>query len=137
MKIRRAKKEDFYQLYDLWKKTKVETKSIHIEKKEFVRMIQLNPSSCLVGEKNNVIIGSVLGVFNGKRGWIYHLAVDPAYQKKGYGSLLLQKAEEELKKVGANVVLLWVEYTNLEILPFYLNKEYEIHHTVVALRKKF
>lgn len=127
--------KDFLQAYCLWEKTKLGVKSIEVEKKELEQMIQLNPNSCFVVEQDNKIIGTILGVFNGRRGCIYHLAVDPDYQHKGYGSALLNKAEEALKKVGAGAVLLWVDHVNLKVLPFYLGKKYAVYNDALLLRK--
>lgn len=37
-------------------------------------------------------------------GWISHLAVDPAYQKKGIGLLLMQTVENKAKEIGYQVI---------------------------------
>ncbi len=136
MKIRRMTLGDFSSCYALWQQTTVELQSYEKEQKEVAQMLLLNPDSCFVGIHQGKIIGTVLGIFNGRRGWIYHLAILPQYQKKGYGSLLLQQTEETLLKRGASVVLLWLEYTNLDKLPFYLKKDYAVYHDALALRKK-
>ena len=44
--------------------------------------IEKNPSTCLVIRDNGRLIGTVLGGFDGRRGYIYHLAVDPDYRGK-------------------------------------------------------
>jgi len=135
MTIRQITIEDFPKLYSLWKKAGLEVKSIKVEKKELAQMIRLNSGSCLLVEQDNLIIGSALGVFNGRRAMVYHLAVDPDYQHKGYGSILLCKVEEALQKAGADIILLWVNYTNLKVLPFYLKKKYAVSQDALLLRK--
>lgn len=76
-----------------------------------------------------------MGLFNGRRGWIYHLAVDPVYQHKGYGSLLLKKTEEALKKIGTRAINLFVDKDNLEVVPFYTKKHYSTFNKSIILRK--
>lgn len=135
MKIRAMKLSDFNQVYTLWQKVGLDLMDYQKEEKEFFLMLQLNPNTCLVGLENKQIIGSVLGLFNGKRGWIYHLAIHPHYQRRGYGTLLYKKAEEELKKRGAQRLNLGVLYTNLKILPFYEKCGYEVVNDALWLGK--
>ncbi len=136
MKIRSMTMSDFPQSYSLWQKTPVELQVFEKEQNEVKQMIHLNPDTCLVGIHKENIIGTILGLYNGRRAWIYHLAVDPTYQKKGYGTMLLQTVEDIFHKKGVNAILLWLEYSNLANLPFYLKKDYTIYHDALALRKK-
>lgn len=124
MKLRKMKISDFEELYALWKQADLTVASFEKEKKELEMMIELYPNSCLVELNDNKIIGSILGVFNGRRAWIYHLAIHPGFQKRGLGSMLLKKAQIALKKVGAERVLLWVDKDNLGVIPFYLKNGY-------------
>ena len=89
------------------------------EYQEFHMMIKLNPTSCFVAKHNGEIIGSVFGLFNGRRAWIYHLSVDPVYQNQGIGTKLMQSAEQSLFAVGANKIRLWVNFSNLKVITFY------------------
>lgn len=135
MNIRPMTIEDFGMCYQLWQRANLHVEPFDEKKKEVAMMIEKNPTSCLVGIENNNIIGTSMGVFNGRRAWIYHLAVDPAFQHKGYGSQLLKATEEELKKAGAPVVLLFVDNDNLEIVPFYTKKGYSDFNNSIVLRK--
>src|SRR3990172_10035811 len=101
MKIRLMQQSDFLNVYALLKKVGLSLGSKEREIYEFNLINKLNPKSCFIAEEKTKIIGAVFGAFNGKRGWIYHLAVIPSYQKKGIGSLLLKEAEESLEKMGA------------------------------------
>src|SRR5258706_16231923 len=98
--IRLMKISDFPELFSLWKKTDLELANEKTEFSQTKLALKLNPDSCLVLVEDEKIIGSILGTFNGKRGWIYHLAIDPNFQNLGYGSKLLSRAEEALKKHG-------------------------------------
>ena len=135
MKIRPMIPEDFDEIYFLWTSLPLDMEPYDIEKEEVLETLKLNPASCLVAEENNKILGGVIGAFNGRRGWIHHLAIDKKYQKKGYGAMLLKAAEDALRKRGAKKFLLTVEYKNLDTLPFYMKKGYTPYHEALILRK--
>jgi len=122
MKIRKMTVKDFSKAYSLWEKTNLGVKSLAVEKKELTQTIKFNPNICFVVEEDDRIIGTLLGDFNGRRGFIHRLAIDPNYQHKGYGSILLSKVQKALKKAGADTVLLWVDCANLNVLPLRLDK---------------
>jgi len=121
-----AQKTDFTQLLGLWIKTELDLASQAEECQEYLMMLKLNPASCFVAKSKKSIVGSVLGIFNGRRAWIYHLAVDPNWQQQHIGSQLLQKAENALVKQGAAKVRLWVDFTNLNVVPFYKKHGYNV-----------
>lgn len=125
MEIRIMTIEDFDSMYLLWKKVGLDMADYESEKELVNEMIKRNLSSNFVVFEGMRIIGSILGVFNGRRGWIYHLAVDPSFQKNGVGTMLLQKTEQALKKLGTRRILLGVNKTNLKVLPFYEKYGYQ------------
>lgn len=75
-------------------------------------------------EDKGEVVGSVFGAFNGRRGWVYHLVIHPKYQRKGYGSILIQRAEKALKKIGATRVLLGIWKSDKWLLSFYSKNGY-------------
>lgn len=133
--IRKVTLKDFPNILSLWKKSGLE---ISNEEKELLSMektIKLNPRSCLVLVNDQKIIGSVFGAFDGRRGWIYHLAIHPDFQQNGYGSLLLQKTEKALKKLGVHRIHLGLLYKSLGIFPFYEKYGYEVVNDAIWLGK--
>lgn len=125
MKIRIMKIEDFDEMYALWKKAGgLSVANLKLEKEYTEQIIKLNPSSNFVAVEGEKIIGTVFGAFNGKRGWVYHLAVHPKFQKAGLGSKLMEKVEYALKQVGAKRILLGVVKTNIQVLAFYKKNGY-------------
>jgi ribosomal protein S18 acetylase RimI-like enzyme len=65
------------------------------------------------------VVGTVLGGYDGHRGWIYSVAVDPASRRRGIGSALLRHLEAELRLLGCLKVNLQVRTRNLEVVAFY------------------
>lgn len=124
--IRITRLSDFEEIFSLWQKAGLDLVNKDREFADFKNIIKTNPSSCFVLTINHKIIGCILATFNGRRAWIYHLAIDPLFQNQGYGTFLLERAEKELKKQGAYRVNLGVLYTNLRIVPFYKKLGYSV-----------
>jgi ribosomal protein S18 acetylase RimI-like enzyme len=57
--------------------------------------------------------------YDGHRGWIYYLAVDPDYQRKHIGRRMMEKAESELQKLGCPKINLQVRTSNKAVISFY------------------
>jgi ribosomal protein S18 acetylase RimI-like enzyme len=64
------------------------------------------------------------------------IAISKDYRSKGVGSLLLDKAEEELREKGVKTVTLSVKKENTKALDFYLRKDYYISKVVLVLEAK-
>ncbi len=124
--IRVMEEKDLPKVQDLWRLVNIElTYSDKYE--ELVKMINHNPGLCLVLENpsnredilKKDILGAVLGGFDGRRGWIHHLAIHPSIQGKKYGTLMM----DELIRIflERNVVKLKLEVfkSNKEIIDFY------------------
>lgn len=136
MKIREIEISDFPKIYTLWKEAGLVVDNFEKEKQEFIQIITLNPTSCFVVDKANKIIGSCLGAFNGRRGWIYHLAIQPEYQNYGYGEMIFKKTEKALLKKGAKKILLGVAFTNKTVVPFYEKQGYKIMDDALVMEKE-
>ncbi len=81
--------------------------------------INRNPSTSLLIRQEGAIAGTVLGGFDGRRGYIYHLAVHPDCQGRGYGQALLKRVCHELKELGALRIHLFVYGDNQAGISFY------------------
>ena len=86
---------------------------------EIQRKLQRDPDLFLIAEANNVIIGTIIGGFDGRRGMIYHLAVQSNFREQGIGSLLLAEVEKRLKAKGCRKCYLLVTADNTGAAHFY------------------
>jgi ribosomal protein S18 acetylase RimI-like enzyme len=73
----------------------------------------------VVAEAEGQIMGAVLGTFDGRRGWLHHLAVAPAWQGDGVGRRLVAEVEARLRTHGCARINLHVEPDNVEVAGFY------------------
>jgi ribosomal protein S18 acetylase RimI-like enzyme len=58
------------------------------------------------------IVGVVLCGHDGRRGHIYHLAVDPEYQGRGVGRRLMNECLERLRRAGLERAIILVACDN-------------------------
>ena len=65
-----------------------------------------------VATDGTTIVGVALCGHDGRRGHIYHLAIDPAYQGRGLGKRLLDECLNGLRRVGLKRAIIMVADTN-------------------------
>jgi GNAT superfamily N-acetyltransferase len=71
---------------------------------------------------------------DGHRGWVYYLAVDPVHNRGGVGRLLMQSAEEWVRRRGIMKMNLMVRGGNFGALGFYDALRYETQDVVTLGR---
>lgn len=74
----------------------------------FAKYLRRNPATSFVAVDNGRIVGTILAGHDGRRGIFHHVSVLKEYQKQGIGRMLVESAEEALRKEGINKVLLVV-----------------------------
>ncbi len=117
---------DYSQVINLWKNA---GPGIHLrrsdEKDEIAKKLERDPDLFLVAEIDGQVIGTVLGGFDGRRGMVYHLAVDDKYRKLGIGAALMEELESRMKQKGCIRSYLLVTRDNLDAIRFYENTGWE------------
>ena len=59
-----------------------------------------NPGLLLLATQGDRIVGSALGGWDGRRGWIYHVATAPDHRRAGLGRRLVHEVERRLRALG-------------------------------------
>jgi ribosomal protein S18 acetylase RimI-like enzyme len=72
------------------------------------------------------VAGTVMGGYDGHRGWIYSLAVDPAYRGQKLGTTLVRHVEKALADLGCPKINLQVLPTNVGTVEFYEKLGYRV-----------
>lgn len=88
-------------------------------REEIAKKLQRDPDLFLVVENAGKLIGTVIGGYDGRRGIIYHLAVDQAYRGNGIGKMLMAQVEKRLAAKGCIKSYLLVMPDNLDVIDFY------------------
>ena len=84
-----------------------------------------NPGTFLVAHQADVIVGSAMGGWDGRRGWIYHVATSPEVRRSGLATRLITEVETRLAGVGARRVDLLVREGNDSGAAFWRSLGYE------------
>jgi ribosomal protein S18 acetylase RimI-like enzyme len=66
-----------------------------------VALVAHDAEALIVAESHGVLVGSVIAAWDGWRGSIYRLVVDPSHRRRGLAGQLLQRAESRLSRAGA------------------------------------
>ncbi len=83
-----------------------------------------------VASHDNLVAGTVMAGYDGHRGWIYSLAVDPDVRNRGIGSQLLSTTEHELTARGCVKINLQIADGNEEVQGFYETNGYSVEKRI-------
>nr|WP_308545453.1 GNAT family N-acetyltransferase [uncultured Lachnoclostridium sp.] len=130
------KKEDYYEIYELWNSSKEIRINIQDDTYEKIsKFIDYNSNLCIVAIENSEIIGSVLAGYDGRRGHIYNTIVRSDYRSKGIGNKLIDKVLEEFKSKEVNEIDLLSIINNHEGNTFWEHKGFLLNENLNYRRK--
>ena len=99
---------------------------------------RVNPELFLVAvDGDGAIAGTVWGNFDGRRGFVVHLAVRRDLRNRGLGRDLMERLEARFRELGAWRVHLFVERSNLGVIDYYRGCGFEIRDDLVVMSKTF
>ncbi len=78
-----------------------------------------DPELFLLAELGGRVVGTVMASYDGRRGWINKLAVDPTLRGQEIGGRLLAEAERRLVALGCPKVNLLIEPDNEGVVRYY------------------
>ena len=103
--------------------------------RDIQRKLKVQADLFLVGCVGGDVVASVMAGYEGHRGWINYLAVNPSQQRKGLGQAMMDEAERQLRERGCPKINLQVRSTNVEVIEFYQHVGYDVDD-VVSLGKR-
>jgi ribosomal protein S18 acetylase RimI-like enzyme len=113
--------QDMQKVLDLWANAGPGVQLSRSDQPHEIRKkLQRDPDLFLVAELGDVLIGAVLGGYDGRRGMVYHLAVTNEYRKEGVGQVLMQELEKRLRTKGCLKYYLLVTKQNKDAIDFYM-----------------
>ena len=99
------------------------------------RKLQVQPELFLVGEIDGSVVATAMGGYDGHRGWVFYLAVEPAHRRRGLGREIMERLEGLLRERGCPKINLEVRRSNLDVVRFYERIGYR-DNDVVGLGKR-
>lgn len=109
MNIRKMLINDYDDVYALWTSCAgMGLNNLDDSREGIDRFLKRNPDTCFVAVCDDKIVGAILVGNDGRRGYIYHTAVNLQYRKRGIALQLVEASMQELKRAGINKVALVV-----------------------------
>ena len=134
MDIRTYRKEDETAVIQLWNRCNLVVPQNNPHK-DIQRKLAHQPDLFFVGEENGQIIASVMVGYDGHRGWLNYVAVDPDHQRTGLGRRIVAEAEKRLRALGCPKINLQARRSNSKVLEFYRRLGF-IEDDVISMGKR-
>lgn len=110
---------DYQNVISLWKSCEGIGLSSADSKDNMQTYLRRNPGMSFVAKCQNEVIGAVLCGHDGRRGYLHHLAVHPAYRNKGVGRSLVERCIRALQRIGIQKCHLFIFSRNIEGILFW------------------
>ena len=104
-------------------------------RRDISRKLRVQPELFLVGVIDGRLVATAMAGYDGHRGWVNYLAVDPDDRRRGLGRALMKEAERRLRELGCPKINVQVRRTNAGVAEFYSRLGYA-EDDVVSLGKR-
>ena len=134
VRIQEFQINDYNAVFELWKEAGLVIRPGDDLSGARMKLLR-DPDLFLLARLESEIVGCVIGGWDGRRGWVYHLAVKPSHQRQGIATALLSEVEKRLVEKGAKKINAQIYGSNTKSLKFFKARGYEIHTDLVMVGK--
>lgn len=132
MNIRIMTMDDYDKVFELWLSCKgMGLNHVDDSREGIERYLKRNPNTCFVAEERSVILGVILSGHDGRRGYIYHTAVNPDFRKQGIGRKLVEAAMQSMEDEHISKVALVAFEKNQEGNIFWEKQGFSVREDLV------
>lgn len=103
---------DYESAVELWRAVEGVEIAEGDSREDLARFLSQNPNLSRVAETAGTLVGVALCGQDGRRGYIYHLAIQPAFQKLGLARRLVAECLDRLRQLGLQRALILVAADN-------------------------
>lgn len=96
--------------------------------------LERNAGLSLVARADGKIVGAVMCGHDGRRGYLHHLAVDPAVRKQGLGRRLVEECLKKLKAAGIQKCNVFLFDSNVEGRVFWQRVGFEAREDLLLMQ---
>jgi putative acetyltransferase len=126
-------REDYPNLLELWKALPGIGLSSADSEESIGFFLDRNPGLSYLAEEEGRIIGTVLTGHDGRRGYLYHLAVHPDCRRRGIGTRLAELAITGLKQQGLQKCHIMVFKDNKAGTDFWQAARWQLRQDITIL----
>ena len=135
-RIRKLTINDYDEMIKLWEQSSLPFKPKGRDsKQEIARQMNRNPDLFLGAFEERALVGTVIGSYDDRKGWINRLAVDLEHRKKGVAQLLIARIEKVLREKGARIICALDEESNLKSISLFEKLGYVTDRGILYLSK--
>ncbi len=128
--VRPYREDDEAEVVGLWETVFPKAPSWNIPAQDIRRKLAVQRELFLVGQIDGQVVGTTMAGFDGHRGWLHLVAVDPGRQRQGIGRAMMLEAERRLREIGCSKVNLQVRATNTNVVAFYESLGYSVEDRI-------
>ena len=129
MQVRPFRAEDEDRVVTLWRRCNL-VRPVNDPHADIRRKLTVRPELFLVGEVDGTIVASVMAGYEGHRGWLNYVAVDPDYQRRGLARAIVAEAENRLRATGCPKINVQIRTANQGVVEFYRKVGYSIDEVI-------
>jgi ribosomal protein S18 acetylase RimI-like enzyme len=119
----------------LWRRADGVGLSSADEPDAIARYLARNPGLSFVAFAAEEVVGAVLCGHDGRRGFIHHLAVAPAFRRQGLGRRLVQRCLHGLAEIGIQKCHLFVFHENESAIAFWQAQGWSLRHDIAIMSR--
>ena len=134
MDIRSFEDADEHAVIQLWNRCGL-LRAWNDPHKDIARKKRVQRELFVVGTIDGELVASAMAGYDGHRGWINYLAVDPGRRRQGLGAALMNYLEGKLRALGCAKMNLQIRRDNLEAIAFYRRNGF-VEDAVVSFGKR-
>lgn len=133
--VRSFHERDRAAVIELWQRCDL-TRPWNDPSLDIDRKVAVDPPGLLVGVDGETIVATVMAGYDGHRGWVNYLGVDPDRRGQGHATTMMRAAEALLIERGCPKINLQVRTSNTAAVEFYEAIGYSLDG-VVSLGRRF
>jgi N-acetylglutamate synthase len=133
--IREMQPQDYQAAIHLWQILPGIGLSSADKEEALLAFLAKNPRTCFTAFDGDSLIGTILGGSDGRRGYLYHLAVHNDYQKQGLGRQLVQTCLQALKAEGIEKSHIFVLADNQDGMIFWHKEGWQKRDDILVMSK--
>lgn len=134
LSVRPFRDSDRAAVIELWQRCDL-TRPWNDAGHDIDRKLDRDPDGFLVGLLDDTVAATVMAGYDGHRGWINYLAVDPDRRSAGLGAEIMYAAERHLERLGCPKINLQIRTSNLGAVRFYESIGYSTDDVVSMGRR--
>lgn len=134
MQIRPFQPRDKDAVISLWRRCDL-VRPWNDPHKDIQRKLAVRPDWFLVGLLDGCIVACVMAGYEGHRGWLNYLAVDPKHQRRGLARAIVTEDERLLRDAGCPKINLQIRTSNHAVIEFYRRIGYSTDDVVSMGRR--